>query len=182
MKGKGSKPNFLTRTMKERFWEKVDKNGPVILSEPCWIWTGSLNEWGYGRFFTEGSTRVYAHRFSFELHHGALPKGLKALHHCDNSTCVNPHHLYAGTDQDNRRDALRRGRQPTAKLTLAQVREIRALHKQGIAAKSLAILVKLHATTVRSVIRNKTWRVLDEPAMACERADTSAVTEGKVKE
>jgi len=87
----------------ERFWSKVEK------TETCWNWRGAQNEQGYGRFRVGGET-IGAHRFAFELEKGPLPAGLCALHNCDNSSCVRPDHLYAGTKKDNAEDREARGR------------------------------------------------------------------------
>lgn len=89
-----------------RFWSKVHKT-----SSPhgCWEWTASCFEkrGGYGQFSTvsfSGRKRYSAHRFSWLIEHGSIPKGLCVLHRCDNPKCVNPMHLFLGTDMDNVRD------------------------------------------------------------------------------
>lgn len=88
----------------ERFWLKVDKNGPIPESRPelgpCWIWIGSRQGKGYGTFRigsrTDGSRRsVLAHKFLFETIHGAVPTGLELDHLCRVRACVNPDHLEA---------------------------------------------------------------------------------------
>lgn len=83
----------------ERFWARVDKSGC------CWVWTGSCNNKGYGRFDGE-----YAHRFSWRLLSGPIPDGLNVLHRCDNPPCVRPDHLFLGTVSDNARDMWAKGR------------------------------------------------------------------------
>lgn len=89
-----------------RFWSKVDKSTP----DGCWLWTGDLNEKGYGFFVPAHGTKVYAHRYSYELANGPLPDGLQACHYCDNPPCVRGDHLFAGTQKQNIRDAVRKGR------------------------------------------------------------------------
>lgn len=84
--------------MKDRFYQKVreDESG-------CHLWTGAQNVWGYGRHKVKGVT-YSAHRTAWELANGPIPAGLFVLHHCDNRGCVNPAHLYVGTQRDNMRD------------------------------------------------------------------------------
>jgi len=100
------------RPWQQRFWNYVDKNG----ANGCWVWTASRHRFGYGLLVKEQSTTKKrgrhrtAHRLSWELHNGAIPKGLSVLHHCDNPPCVNPAHLFLGTQADNNRDMFAKGR------------------------------------------------------------------------
>lgn len=95
-----------------RFWSNVDKNGPVQSHCPeignCWKWR-NVNKW-YGHFSPEKGKRLYAHRFSWELHNGPIPSGLCVLHKCDNPECVRPDHLFLGTHKDNADDKYAKGR------------------------------------------------------------------------
>ena len=79
------------------------------LGPPCWIWTGTPGAWGYGQVHWEGSSKR-AHRLSYMVFIRTIPEGLHCLHHCDNRLCINPTHLYLGTNQDNNDDMMRRGR------------------------------------------------------------------------
>lgn len=118
------------------FWTKVNKAGPVPQHRPdlgpCWVWTASCKENGYGQFYINRRP-VYAHRFSYLIAHGVIPDGLRVLHRCDNPPCVRPSHLFVGTARDNMDDALAKGRIPMgerraqARLADAQVAAIRAL-------------------------------------------------------
>lgn len=91
---------------KMRFWSKVDIGAP----EQCWDWQASVNESGYGRFKIADGRTVRAHRFALVSNTGQEPDGLIALHSCDRPQCCNPHHLRFGTDADNSRDKMERGR------------------------------------------------------------------------
>jgi hypothetical protein len=75
----------------------------------CWIWTGNDNGFGYG-LFRIGKRRIMAHRVAWELYCGPIPDGLQANHKCDVPSCVNPNHLYLGTQAENLEDCRQRGR------------------------------------------------------------------------
>jgi hypothetical protein len=88
-----------------RFWRFVDMTGE------CWLWTGAKSgPNGYGKIGIDGTRTRSAHRVSFELSFGPIPKGLWVLHSCDNPSCVNPTHLYLGDRAQNMRDAHERCR------------------------------------------------------------------------
>lgn len=76
----------------------------------CWLWTGSFFANGYGRFKEIGVTGQKAHRRSYEIHKGKIPEGMYVCHSCDNPPCVNPDHLWLGTNSDNMKDMVRKGR------------------------------------------------------------------------
>jgi hypothetical protein len=89
-----------------RFMAKVNK------TETCWLWTGGIIVRGYpyGLFRVDRSPMKLAHRVSYELHKGEIPDGLNVLHTCDNPRCVNPEHLFVGTQKENIQDMNRKGR------------------------------------------------------------------------
>lgn len=88
----------------ERFWAKVDKNGPG----GCWLWTGRVSFWGYGMFWS-GKTQVYAHRFAHELLVGPIPEGFQGDHVCRVKSCVrqDKKHVEFVTSQENNRRRLK---------------------------------------------------------------------------
>lgn len=93
-----------------RFWSKVLKG----TDQECWLWNASRIKDGYGKFSVSG---VYqqSHRISWQLTNGPIPDGLCVLHRCDNPPCVNPNHLFLGTNLDNVRDMFAKGRNPSRK-------------------------------------------------------------------
>jgi hypothetical protein len=92
----------------ERFWTKVNKNGPVPAAcphlGPCWCWTAGLDAYGYGQFKPTGSRQnLKAHRFAYELLVGPIPEGLTIDHLCRIQRCVNPAHMEPTTMTENLR-------------------------------------------------------------------------------
>lgn len=160
--GKWIVPQFISghnrrRHAENRFWEKVNKNGP----NGCWLWTNSLNRAGYGRLGV-GDTIVLAHRFSYELHKGPIEDGLGCLHRCDNPACVNPDHLFLGTQNDNIQDMINKKRNSLplmrAKLTESDVLAIRQLHKAGERLVTLGKRYNVTPETISDIVKHKTWR------------------------
>ncbi len=112
-------------TLKERFESKIE----LIPFTDCWIWNSSLNDNGYGQIHNRGKT-LKAHKVSYELYKGIIPKGMCVCHTCDNRYCVNPNHLWLGTYKDNINDMFKKNRQNLKrsnklKLTAKQILEIK---------------------------------------------------------
>lgn len=138
-----------------RFWSSVDQRS----HDDCWPWQRSVNRWGYGRF-SYNYRKFHASRFALMASSRSLGRGLMALHSCDNPVCCNPKHLRWGTNADNVRDAVQRGRcyrwngrrkgeaNPVAKLTQHQADAIRADSRP---ARVLAEEHGVSATTIWNV-------------------------------
>lgn len=132
----------------------------------CWLWTGPTSHNGYGKLSgcrSRGFKRMtFAHRLSYMIFRGPIPKGMEVCHRCDNPPCVRPDHLWLGTHTDNMRDAKRKGRMrrgegsPHARLTDAAVREIRRRYPAEM-QKDIAADLGVAPRTVRSVLRGEAW-------------------------
>ena len=130
----------------------------------CWNWKNSLTPAGYGRIKINGKT-YGAHRYSYILSHGEIPKGMLVCHKCDNPACVNPDHLFIGTPKDNIRDCVSKGRFPIGEkkswaiLTENDVLEIRKKYvpfyrTQKMFAEKYGVSDK----TISAVITRKIWK------------------------
>lgn len=132
----------------------------------CWEWSGVINRDGYGMACYQGLV-VRAHRLSILHSLGIDSSDLLALHHCDNRRCINPEHIYLGTNQDNSSDMVRRDRSskmkgelhPLSKITEVEVIEIRADTRRH---KVIAIDYGIAASTVSSIKNGKTWSHLSK--------------------
>lgn len=92
-----------------RFWDNVDR----AEGNRCWTWTGPADEHGYGKLGYGGrdaKAEYKAHRMSYEMRFGPISAGKVICHTCDNPSCVNPNHLFEGTQKDNTQDTSRKGR------------------------------------------------------------------------
>lgn len=145
-----------------RFWAKVSKGPGFGPRKDCWEWRASLQKGtGYGLFGVQRTAKL-AHRIAYELTVGQIPAGMFVCHHCDNRACVNPRHLFLGTNQDNMTDMKVKGRAssrpnehgPGAKLSPDQVAMIRSDERShGAVAKSYGVC----RNTIRNIRGGKTW-------------------------
>jgi hypothetical protein len=158
-----------TATHVERFWRSVRK------SEGCWEWTAGRFSDGmrYGQFRV-GKKKLKAHRFSYMIHHGSIPDGMKVLHKCDNPICMRPDHHFLGTNADNTDDMVRKGRakngskehaylyrgelNPAAKITAEIAGEIRRKTSEGVPRKMMVKAFGLSPTQVANIARGQSWR------------------------
>jgi hypothetical protein len=145
----------------ERFWAKVNKNGPVPENRPdlgrCWIWMGGGNGKGYGQVRINYSQRG-THQVAWELVNGKVPQGLWVLHQCDNRNCCNPAHLFLGTTQDNMTNNVRPFSTGTVRhhLTKSEVLLLKALHRNGATQAALAEDFDVAYRTVSNIVNERT--------------------------
>jgi len=154
-----------SRPLADRFWKKVDLS---VGLDACCLFSGSIDSGGYGQISVNGRT-VGAHVVSWDLSHPGepIPPGQWVLHRCDVRVCVRPDHLFLGPPPANVADMVAKGRQAhgerqgSAKLTEAQVREIRRVHaEEGLGYHRLASRFSVGKTTVRAIILGRTWKHL----------------------
>lgn len=156
------------QTAEERFWSKVDKSGD------CWEWRAfrDSGRGGYGKYdFDLQKSPQGAHRIAWELTYGPIPKGMYVCHHCDNPSCVRVDgHLFLGTQTDNMQDMIAKGRKNpalgskngNAKLTEAEVREIRRLYfSKQCGVVELAKRFGVSRVTIRDIYTGKIWKHLE---------------------
>ena len=162
--------------LKRRFLSKVNQD----TLDDCWLWAGTKGTRGYGRFRLchnrqDGAKRgnVVAHRASYALFVGD-PGNLLVCHKCDNPACVNPDHLFLGTNKDNVHDMYQKGRDALSKgtryqpnvsgalngravLTPERVRSIRN-NADGLSIRELAILYGVNKRTIKHIQMGTTWK------------------------
>ncbi len=124
----------------------------------CWIWTGKLTFHGYGYAGHHKRNRqpLTAHRKSWQIHRGPIPEGKHVLHKCDVRCCVNPDHLYVGTQADNNMD--RQVRHPNAKIQPSDLPDIRTMLAKGMRHQKIADKYGVTRETICHINRGATWR------------------------
>jgi hypothetical protein len=155
------------RDYRERFWSKVEP------ASGCWNWVGPSKGGGYGQFSYQvgwGRTRqVTAHRFAWEMAYGPIPDGLLVCHACDNRKCVRLTHLWLGTDLDNARDKMDKGRDNLAsrkwssqprtgvKISFDDAEAIRFRASRGESKQVLASEYGVSHSLVSLIVHGKRW-------------------------
>ncbi len=146
--------------IEKRFWSKVNK----LTEQECWNWLASRDKDGYGQSYYN-SKFIASHRLSWILHYGDIPSKLFVCHTCDNPSCVNPKHLFLGTNSDNMLDMVAKKRNPyrkgskhgMSKLNEHQVKFIKQLLSNGRTVYSIAKEYKVSQGTIRNIKFNLTW-------------------------
>lgn len=158
---------MFTELQLRNFRSRVDQQGET----DCWPWKARTLS-GYGRM-TIGQKELLAHRIAVMIKTGApIPDGRVVRHKCDNPLCCNPAHLELGTQKDNVRDMIARGRckppivlginHGQAKVSEAQVREIRKRYAAGgVSLRDLAAGYPITYKAVRKIVRRETWCHVD---------------------
>lgn len=156
--------NIVSSAWKRAAVQEVFSSGYEVDAGGCWVWKRGKSH-GYGQMRVHsvfGSSPLYAHRVSYLLFYGAFQKKLVVCHHCDNPVCVNPGHLFLGTQSDNHKDMVSKGRHPKgegngqSKLTDADVAKIRTLAltmKQWQIAEAFSLSQAQVSRIVRGVQR-----------------------------
>ncbi len=146
----------------ERFWSKVDI--PDLFS--CWIWKGyKLKDKRYGKFWYQ-SRDWFAHRLSWLITYGDIPENMCVLHKCDNPKCINPAHLFIGTNNDNVHDMVKKHRNSCgvgiknshAKLNEELVIGIRIMRQCEYSYGIIANLYNVTPSTIRDIDKHRTWK------------------------
>lgn len=138
----------------------------VNKTETCWLWTGYLDKRGYGACRGPLGKLQRAHRVVWEILVGLIPTGMELCHNCpggDNSTCVNPAHMFIGTRQDNVDDCVKKGRHVhgertcTAKLKENEVRAIKQLFGT-MTQRKIAKMFRISEMTISSIKTGRLWK------------------------
>jgi DNA-binding transcriptional regulator YiaG len=144
---------------KERIESKVEK----IPEAGCWIWMGATQVRGYGELISHGR-KHFAHRASYQAFVGPIPEGMNVCHSCDNVYCVNPAHLFLGTQKQNLEDMAKKKRStigernPRSKLTNDEVERIRFGVSLGVSDPMLATLFNVSRQTIQSIRTKRRWK------------------------
>lgn len=149
-----------------RFWTKAKVLEGL---DACWEWQAGLLGNGYGQFKLNGAP-TYAHRIAWELTNGPVPERRNVLHRCDNKLCINPAHLFIGTQKENVADAIEKGRREPiiesrrgeksnwAKVTEKEVLEIREMGRRGYSQRVIGEKFGISRPAVNLIINRKNWK------------------------
>ena len=142
------------KKVEDRFWNKVSK------TKNCWNWTAATNGHGYGYFRSSSKSNgnTVAHRYSWQLHFGKIPKNMLVCHHCDNPLCVNPKHLFLGTHKTNAIDREKKGRSKIHGVQKLNVKQAREIRHSPLSQIKLAKKFGVSRTTIANIKKGKAWK------------------------
>lgn len=147
----------VTQASDSEYVERLFLRSKVDPVSGCRVWTGATKANGYGNFYFRGAVQG-AHRVAFILAKGPVPAGQYVCHSCDNPSCIEPGHLFAGTPVENQADMRRKGRDRfISKLNEGQVEAIRARRQEGEMLKDIAADFGISESNVSVVARSLTW-------------------------
>lgn len=145
--------------LKKNFDDRIEKR------EGCWRWKGAKDKNGYGQMQVDSKNRlIKAHRISWMLFRGEIPKKINVCHTCDNAECTNPEHLFLGTPKENTHDMIKKGRNAkgskmsTAKLKEKDIPQIRKLIDMGVTMSRIARDYLVKDSTIRNIKYGLTWK------------------------
>ena len=136
-----------------------------VLKSGCWEWFRAKNKGNYGLHNCPKECRL-AHRVSWVIYYGEIPNKLHVLHKCDNPPCVNPDHLFLGTDGDNAKDMIRKNRQCLGvkrrgtKLTVAKVLKIKKLLQAGESRAKIADKFSVSTGCIAGIAEKRSWKTI----------------------
>lgn len=155
---------YLLPTFKSDIEFDIRFENNIIKTDYCWNWIGRKNEEGYGLISNKG-IQYRAHRISYVKYKGTIPKNLIICHKCNNSSCVNPDHLYAGTNKDNSHDMVKAMRckmgsaNKNSKIDENTVILIRKLYADGMHSQyELASNFNVSQPTISAIVTNRIWK------------------------
>jgi predicted XRE-type DNA-binding protein len=125
----------------------------------CWVWKGAMRTNGYGSVrwvLEDGTVFQLPHRASYTVFNGEIPKGMFVCHSCDNRACVNPDHLWVGTNADNMDDMWKKGRNKKMLVTEELCRDVQEHYKQGMRQVDLAKKFGVSQQTISLIVRRET--------------------------
>lgn len=153
---------IVDAAIETKFWDRVVK------TNACWGWIGAVGSFGYGQLYLGHGKLRRAHRVSWEIHYGPIPRGKHVCHHCDNPPCPRPDHLFIGTHADNMADKAMKGRNVNtpqlgedhwkATITEADVIAMRLLKTGGMPTSEIANHFKMSYRNTWLIVTRRGWR------------------------